>query len=1108
MERITSKALTPLKKGRSLESQPELKENTVPSEPGESVSLSPKPAPQEPQVAKPPEKPEAQDPPVTAIVQPGFTDQPIVLENESVSEVGEARSLAEVAAEVSRSSEPKKAEKTPTLPAPTRSLRQQRSLIQKVGRSLLGFLTSDPLSQFQGELNTINALEADLQKELKTPQDFLAKKKELQAALKAGATLEEIRPVAYAVAREACRQATGMRPYDCQVTGALAMDNGYVAEMRTGEGKTLTAVMPLYLNALTEKGAHLVTVNGTLAARDAEWMGPAYELLGMKVGVVLEDMTREQKKAGYNADITYTTDRALGFDYLRDRTAQSPSQRVQRDLHYALVDEVDEVLIDEAQTPLIISGLGEEAPEEYKLFNEIVETMVVGDDYHVDPKRNSTWVTDSGMAWVESRLALRELDRQLKTAETPEERARIEAQKEQCHTLGKMVREEQKLFNEYRALEKTKPGLVAKIKGAEWEEEDDETLEAAQMRHLQAQAEREAYAETAPTFSLFDEENAHRNRYLNAAVKAHGLFEKDKQYMVMDDAVQIVDKNKGRTADGRRYNDGLHQALEAKEAVTIKPEQKTIASITYPNLFKKFERLSGMSGTARTSDLEFHKLYDLSVVQVPTNKPVIRKDEDDLVFRTLEEKYEAVARDAANDFFDGKPVLIGTLSVEHNEWVAKKLAEAGVPKDSLQVLNAETVRGDKERENSIIANAGRSGIITVATNMAGRGANIKPDLINYMELTRQVNEARAQGKPVVITMEKKKQADWMDKWLAQEKADIVPADQKGQSEAPLQIRYLEGVEQPLETNPNAVHFKGEDFPTDGLTVYGTERALSRRIDDQLIGRAGRQGAPGRSKFYLSLEDDLLRVFGSKLDAVAGLFMKPGEGISSGILDRLILEAQSSVEMNAFSAREKTNKTDEVLDMQRETFFTYRDEVMEGEEVRPIFQEMVGRAFSGGVLRYLPDKKKVTLGEVREAVKKAEEDLKHPIDLPFLDPKLGRTDKEKIKTEDLEHELLDLADRKTSSALRTAEKTMPNLDTVIRSSVLEVMNQGWSGHLDEMEALRQGVQWQSLAQKDPEVEFKLRGFDVFENTIANIDAQVVSDVLVGISAYADMMKKVT
>lgn len=1040
------------------------------------------------------EKTQIASPPASPRVT-GFQNGPqAVLEAPEIGQVdgpSGGQTLAEAVAQARKPSAADTA-RLDSLPQPGLTPGRKAGLLRRIGQGFLSFLTSDNLSPFQKDLKAINKLES-MAKGLKTPEQFQDKTADLKARLANGESLADIRNEAYAVAREACVQSLGMRPYDCQILGALAMDDGHIAEMRTGEGKTLTAVLPLYLNALAGQGAQLVTVNDTLAARDAEDMAPAFELLGLSVGTVLEDMKKDEKRAGYAADVTYTTDRALGFDYLRDRSATNPVQKMQREPFFALIDEVDEVLIDEARSPLIISGGGKPHQSEYTEFNEIVASLKPDADYYFDRKKHSVWLSETGYARVENKLQQRALQAELAQSPSPVRSKEIQKELGLRDKLSNLITEEQREFDEHRDVKRSKPGWWARrIKGAEW---DESTLETARSEYDQAIADKEELLDQLPSYNLFSDENAYKNKFLTAALKAHALFKVDEDYTVSDGKVEIVDQNKGRTSEGRRYNDGVHQALEAKHGVAIQNDTRTTATITYPNLFKRYPRLSGMSGTAKTSEYEFVELYDLDVVQVPTNKPVIREDKPDLVFQTLNEKFEALANDAYRDFAEGRPVLIGTLSVEHNEWLAKLLLDKGVPRESLQILNAETVRGDKEGENEMISQAGRSGVITVATNLAGRGANIKPDLVNFQKLSQATVTALNEGHSVSITMNKKKEADWLASWLQGIPTSVVPASEKsGPSESSVQIRFTEDVDHQIAPSElsQTLHLNADDFPTNGLKVYGTTRSFSRRIDDQLIGRSGRQGAPGTSQFYLSLEDDLFRVFGSKhLDTLLGLFLEPGQGIESGIVDTVIAKVQGSVEEEHYKSRESSNKQDEVLNLHRETFFTMRDELLKGgSSMVDRFEAMVGNAMMDSINATLPEKKsKLSYGQYREAVEAASADLGVDIPLAFLEDKTRNPDSKKMKREDFEYEVRDLANRQIQKIMRALDSMPGPSDATLRPMLLEPVDGVWTDHLDQMDLLHTAVQWRSIAQMDPEVEFKLDAFDLFGESVGLMEKAV-------------------
>lgn len=854
-------------------------------------------------------------------------------------------------------------------------------------RSLLGGPTE---ARLQADLRSINALAGELA-ELRAPADFQTRTAQLKARLAAGESLESLRVEAYAVARQAALITTGKRPFDCQVLGALAMDSGHIAEMKTGEGKTLTAVMPLYLNALAGKGAHLVTVNDTLAQRDRDEMAPIFEMLGLSCGCVLEQMTPEQRRAGYAADVTYTTDRNLGFDYLRDRTARKVESRVQREPFFALVDEVDEVLLDEARTPLIVSGNPRPASSDYRLFNELVVGLRPGDHYLVDREAQTVWLTDEGSREMESRF------------------------------------------------HKSQPS----------------------------------------SGGLYAERNLPRYRYLQAALKAHYLLKRDIDYLVTEKGVEIVDENKGRTSEGRRYNEGLHQALEAKEGVPLGEEQTTVASITYPNLFKRYPRLAGMSGTAKSSEGELMDLYALDVVPIPTNKPVIREDLPDLMFATLDEKYAAVAKQSAEDFFAGRPVLVGTLSVEHNRYVAQALVKAGVPPEAIQILNAASVRGDKTEENRILGNAGRSGVITVATNMAGRGADIKPDLINFQQLSVAMRQAASAGESVSVELPTKRDAEWLAQWLDGENPKL---ESLGEGDA-MRVSLGGGTARAL---------RAADFPTGGLTVYGTARGASARVDDQLIGRAGRQGAPGRSRFFLSLEDDLFRSLEpAAKETLRTKIGKAGGAVSGGLARKTRRKAQQLAEGKAFGLRERTQKHDRVLDSQRQEFFAFRDGLLGlgGVSIRSELAALVSGAIKTEMSEALADKQRPTLSQVREASARVAERLGIPVDLPCLRPDAKIAEAYRVRASQLENEIDESVRQLAESTLTRLEKTTPNADAALRKELLAIADVSWSEHLEAMEGLGEVIVWQALAQKDPDLEYTLKAFNIFQETVADIRYRV-------------------
>ena len=945
-----------------------------------------------------------------------------------------------------------------------------------LGQSLMSFVKGLGKDEYQRDLERINQAEK-LAQNLKTPADFQAKTAEFKARLAKGESLESLRVETYAVARHAAKTAIGLRPYDAQVMGALAMDHGRIAEMMTGEGKTLTAVMPLYLNALAGKGAHLVTVNDTLAQRDRDTVAPIFETLGLSVGAVLEDMTPEQKRAGYNADVTYTTDRSVGFDYLRDRTARSLDDRVQRDLFFALVDEVDEVLLDEARTPLIISGQGQPASPDYLKFKDIVDDLKPGVDYFVDREKGAAWLSEIGMNLVENELAGRSLD-----LTNPQSVA-------DYHKRATAITAEGKALKAWEDHQKEKPGFLERLRDNSWSLADnllEEGYEQAKTRY-----------ESLPAVSnsLFSSEGTtDQIAILNASLKAHALFEEGVDYLVQDEKVKIVDENKGRTSEGRRYNDGLHQALEAKSGVPIRPESHAVATITYPNLFAKYERLAGMTGTAKSSEGEFHSLYELSVVQVPTNlqfqanpsNPTEaprhnRIDDVDAVYATKAEKFQAVVQEAIQAYENGQPVLIGTLSVEANEYVHAKLLEAGVAAGAVQVLNAEHVRGDKSVENAIIAEAGRSGMITVATNMAGRGVDIKPDMVNYKNLAIRIEGLVSSNQPIVVDVANEKEARRLGEWLEGSFEYRIGEGQPKPGETLIRVASAEPVP------AGAQSLKGSDFPTGGLYVIGTERAKSRRIDDQLIGRSGRQGQIGHSRFMLSLEDDLFRTFGgSKLQPTLQLLSGTQGHIESKLVDGLVEKAQARVGEAHFEARENTTKYDEVLNTQRETFYAMRDQILEpGTDLRYKLIEDTKTVVLADLAEALPKGHKHSASEVQAALSEISKKLFLP---------LAWTEARAPKKGELQSAVEAQVTAGLEKALASFDASGVKIDDLYRQTLLGTCDELWGQHLEEMQRMKESVQWVSVAEQDPENVYKMRAFEAFDGLLDAIARQtVLSDV---------------
>ena len=990
----------------------------------------------------------------------------------------------------------------------------------------------DPTFRLKQEKNEILALEAKYSAKDPSTGKFLipdlsVKTKEFRELLKSGkATLDDIRADAYAVAREASARTLGMRHYECQILGALAMDGGSIAEMKTGEGKTLTAVLPLYLNALATddegqgKGAHLITVNETLARRDAEEMGPVFESLGLSVGIVTEDLSPQEKQAAYAADVTYTTNTNIGFDYLRDQMVASPGEKVQRGLHYALIDEVDQVLIDEASTPLILSAGDETTEAEYRNFANLVRGLdTSGLDFLINNKDRTVEPTDEGLRYIETHLAFQDAREDLLASD---------------HSIG----DGSPLAETYSQAEASLTALKA------WRREKN-PIEAEKLKTKFD----EAY-EKAPSYNLYAPENVEQVNLFENALQSEFLFHEGEDYLVLNGEVKIVDQFKGRTPEGRRYSNGLHQALEAKEGVVIKKPTRTIASVTYPSLFKLYNGVAGMSGTALSEAEEFQQLYGLEVVPIPTNKPVILEKKDTLYFETEEEKFAAVADEAQELFEQGKPVLIGTVSVENNEKVANLLRARGIP---AQVLNAKSVKESTDIENQRIAQAGRSGMVTVATNMAGRGVNIRPDWIAYSKLSNDVmrealplgrmashleklNEDglsglcnfgnpetaqavagyfRGQGlevelsddypgflkvgtseelqpvnvsgfpaRPAVVDVKDEKELEKLRSWF--DKTGMPVQVTQGAAEAPpagtVQIRVLptdasrkdpNSYENPIpraRVPEGVAYFPAENYFTGGLQVLATEAHDSPRIDRQLVGRAGRQGAPGWYQFFLSLEDKVLKHFGG--DKLTEAFRKastnpePSQGVSSPTLDKLVSKAQEKVSGRQFEQRQNMAKFDLVNDPQRSLFYELRTNLVETENLPELLEDWTTRHVLQDLKSSLPSP--LFFGwkdaDVQNARKGVEEEFGFALPLAF-NPELPITP--------------DYLEKVVSRAIKERFEAMDEHSVeATREEILADADRAWSQHLEALELLQTNVNLETLAQKDPDLRYKERAWESF------------------------------
>ena len=752
--------------------------------------------------------------------------------------------------------------------------------------------------------------------------ELKGKTKEFKERLAKGETLDDILPEAYAVVREAGKRVLGMEHYYVQIIGGIILHQGRIAEMRTGEGKTLVCTLPAYLNALTEEGVLVITVNDYLAKRDAEWMGQIHRFLGLTVGIVLHDMKDDERRAAYACDITYVTNNELGFDYLRDNMAIYKEQLVLRNLKYCIIDEVDSVLIDEARTPLIISGQSGKSTKLYELCDVLV--------------------------------------RQLQRGEYKGEMTKMQAiMQEEVEEDGDfIVNEKDKVVN------LTEQGIH----------------KVEQFFHI------DNYA---------DIENLEIQHNVTLALRAHNLMFKDKDYVVKDDEVLIVDEFTGRIMPGRRYSDGLHQAIEAKEHVKVKRESKTLATITFQNFFNKFEKKAGMTGTAITEEKEFREIYNMDVVEVPTNKPVIRVDYNDAVFKTKKGKFHAVVESVKESYEKGQPVLVGTITIETSELLSEMLRKEGIPHN---VLNAKY----HEKEAEIVAEAGRHGAVTIATNMAGRGTDIKLD-----------DEARAAG---------------------------------------------------------------------GLKIIGTERHESRRIDNQLRGRAGRQGDPGESRFYISLEDDLMRLFGQKrlMDAFEMVKIDEYEQLEHKMLSKAIETAQKKIETNNYGVRSHLLEYDQVMNEQREIMYAERRRVLDGESMRGSIMKMITDFVEGVVNRCVGDDKDATewnYDEINELL------------LPTIPLAPVKYQENINKKNELIHDLKEKAVKfyEEKESLFPEEEQMRELERVI---LLKVIDRKWMDHIDDMDQLKQGIGLQAYGQRDPVVQYKMMAYDMFNEMTEGITEDTV------------------
>ena len=758
-------------------------------------------------------------------------------------------------------------------------------------QKLLGNKNAKEIKRIRSIVEEINGLEPELLSLSDT--SLRAKTEEFKARLANGETLDDILPEAFAVVREASKRVLGMRHFDVQMIGGIVLHRGNIAEMRTGEGKTLVATLPVYLNALSGKGVHVVTVNDYLAKRDSEWMGRLYNFLGLSTGLIVAGLDYDQRKQSYGADITYGTNNEFGFDYLRDNMVVHADQMVQRPLNYAIVDEVDSILIDEARTPLIISGPGERSTERYYELAKVVPHLVKDEDYTIDEKQKTIAPTEEGIAKVEK------------------------------------------------------------------------------MLHIE---------------NLYDSSNLELNHLLSASLRAYAMMERDKDYVVKDGEVVIVDEFTGRLMFGRRYSDGLHQAIEAKEGLRVERESQTLASITFQNYFRMYEKLSGMTGTAKTEEQEFNNIYGLEVYEIPPNKVLARVDMPDLIFKTKDAKYRAVVRDVVERHKTGQPILVGTTSITQSEMLSDMLTKAGVPHN---VLNAK----HHEQEAEIVANAGQRGMVTIATNMAGRGTDIS---------------------------------------LGEGVAEL-----------------------------------------GGLHILGTERHESRRIDNQLRGRSGRQGDNGSSQFFLSLEDDLMRIFGA--DNIAGMMDKLGmeedEPIEHSLITKSIERAQKKVENHNFNIRKYILEYDDVMNQQREVLYGQRRLILNNQSLRETILHMVDSLIINSMNQYADEK-------LYPEEWNYEGLLKH-LEIYFLEPGMLTVEQmEEYGRAELQEHLIDIAHKEYEK--RESLFGEANMRELEKAIMLKVVDSKWMEHLDAMDMLKEGIGLRAYGQKNPLVEYKFEAYDMFES----------------------------
>ncbi len=836
----------------------------------------------------------------------------------------------------------------------------------------------------------INALEEEMVKlsdsELRGKTDYFKKQ------LAEGKTLDDILPEAYAVVREASKRVLGMRHFDVQLIGGIVLHQGRIAEMKTGEGKTLVATLPVYLNALEGKGVHVITVNDYLAKRDSEWMGKLYKFLGLSVGLVIAGMEPKAKQEAYNADVTYGTNNEFGFDYLRDNMVIYKDQLVQRGLHYAIVDEIDSILIDEARTPLIISGRANQSSDLYKKADNFVRRL------------------------------------------TP-----------------KVIVEED-------------------VKDYEQAEDNEKYDYIVDLKAKSASLTQKGIKKAEEAFGLEnfnDLENSTLVHHVNQALRAHGVMKKDIDYIVKDGEVLIVDEFTGRIMYGRRYNNGLHQAIEAKEHVKIADESKTLATITFQNYFRMYDKLSGMTGTAMTEEAEFEEIYNLDVVEIPTNKPMIRKDENDVIYKNENAKFRAIVKSIKESHEKGQPVLVGTVSIEKSEKLSKLLKQEGIKHE---VLNAKY----HEKEAEIVAQAGKFGAVTIATNMAGRGTDI---ILGGNSEFLAKEEMRRKKVPHELIEE-------ANTYYETDDADILNARKQFKE---LVDKYEEQIKEE----------KQKVIDAGGLKIIGTERHESRRIDNQLRGRSGRQGDIGESKFYIALDDDLMKIFGG--DTITKVYNSLGADedmpITSKIISKAVENAQKKVEGRNFTIRKNVLKYDDVMNAQREIIYAQRREVLDGQNIHDNIMDMIHAVAEATVQMYVePEHNEVNVEALNQDISNT-----YGIDM------LAYIKEHSSEPETISEELIKQADAKyVEKETEIGSDEMRELERVV---MLKVVDEKWMNHIDSMDELKNGIGLRAYGQQDPVVRYRIEGMDMFDEMISDIKVDVTK-ILMNIRQQGEAKRQET